>query len=480
MSKKFYRFRSIDRLIHDFKELENQNIYFAHPSQLNDPMEGYRDFFWEGDHIAWKNLFKHYLLCLERLCSLLILSGEDHAISKEDMPIFSGENDFPSPIYKELFTRISNSFFENQDLLTLIEKISERTTSVRRDELSFYLTAVHPLALETIYSEYENSKLVPTRNQNNSLNKKVSIFLKEDFIDNIEKALNENSREEKIIDALFAAQRHSQTQIDIIQRHNGIIDTNQSNKNLIVVEFPEEYISQLEKIVYPEWYTACFMSECKNSSVWGHYGNNHTGACLIFEADQKDEDHYLSFRGVNGWTSSGPSHGDISLKLHPINYTQGFGKIDFFRSLGRLTASTLNSMWYGLDGKRSKCADQIAKSEEEWRKNYWNNFYRDITIKSDDWNYEKEYRLILSSSLDSYSDPALRLLTYKFNTLSGIIFGIKTSKNDKLKIIKIIKEKCEKEQRKDFKFYQAYYSSEKGCIEHSEMTLLKFNSTTIS
>lgn len=478
MSKNFYRFRSIDRLITDFKELENQNIYFAHPRQLNDPMEGYRDLFWEGDHIAWKNLFKHYLFCLERVCSLHLLSGEDRVISKENMPIFSGENDLPTPTYKDLFTRICNNFFKTQEIFTLINKISARTTAIRRDELSFYLTAIHPLAMETIYTEYKKSRLTTPQNTDSNIpDKKISILLMEDFIDNIEKALSENKREEKIIDALFAAQRHSKNQIDIIQRHNGVIDTNQANKNFIVVEFPEEYISQLEKIVYPEWYTACFMSECKNSSVWGHYGNNHTGACLIFNADQKGEDHYLNFTGVTGWSSSGPAYGNISLKLHPINYAQGFGKIDFFRSLGRLTVSTLNSMWYGLNGERSICADHITNSEENWRQNYWNNFYRDITVKSDDWNYEKEYRLILSSSLDNYSDPALRLLTYKFSALSGIIFGINTSKTDKLKIIKIIEEKCKKEQRIDFKFFQAYYSADKKCVEHAEMTLLKFTST---
>jgi hypothetical protein len=68
-----------------------------------------------------------------------------------------------------------------------------------------------------------------------------------------------------------------------------------------------------------------------------------------------------------------------------------------------------------------------------------------------------------------------RKLKYAFNDLDGIIFGIKTSMEDKLKIIKIIESKCRKENRKDFKFYQAYYSKQKGIIDHAEMTLLKFN-----
>jgi len=475
MNKNFYRFRSIDRLTNDFKELENQNIYFAHPSQLNDPMEGYRDLYWAGDYIVWKNLFKHYLFCLERLCVLLILSDEQNNLSKENIPVLSGENDLPTPMYKDLFKRISNKFFDSPNILSLIKKISSRTTPIRRDELSFYLTNVHPFAIEIIYSEYEKSNLTSRRSfEEGTTNNITSTFLDEKFIDLLEENLDEHKREEKIIDALFAAQKHAHAQIDILQRHNGNIDTNQSNKNLVIVEFPEEYISQLERLVYPEWYTACFMSECKNSSVWGHYGDNHTGVCLIFNAKQKDNKHYLDFKGINGLGSSGPSYGNISLELHPIDYAQGFGKIDFFRSLGRLTTSTLNSMWYGLEGDRSECADEITQNEGTWRENYWKNFFRDITVKSDDWSYEKEYRLILSSSLDSYSEPASRLLSYDFRSLKGIIFGIKTSKNDKLKIIKIIKEKCLKENRTDFKFYQAYYSADNKCVEHSEMTLLQF------
>lgn len=42
MTKHFYRFRSIKALLDDQIELVNQEIYFASPAQLNDPMEGFR------------------------------------------------------------------------------------------------------------------------------------------------------------------------------------------------------------------------------------------------------------------------------------------------------------------------------------------------------------------------------------------------------------------------------------------------------
>ena len=77
MAEQFYRFRSLKSLF-EYKELENQTIYFASPEELNDPMEGFRDVIWSGDKIAWKNLFRHYFMCLEHVSGLLLIAGEEH------------------------------------------------------------------------------------------------------------------------------------------------------------------------------------------------------------------------------------------------------------------------------------------------------------------------------------------------------------------------------------------------------------------
>ena len=62
-----YRFRKIENLLGKREELENQEIYFSDIASLNDPMEGFRECFWSGDLIVWKNLLRHYLLCLEHV-----------------------------------------------------------------------------------------------------------------------------------------------------------------------------------------------------------------------------------------------------------------------------------------------------------------------------------------------------------------------------------------------------------------------------
>jgi len=478
MITEFYRFRRIDSLIGEFNELENQSIFFAAPDLLNDPMEGFRDIYWSGDFVVWKNLFRHYLLCLERLCSLLLLSGEDHPISKDNMPVFQGEDDFPTPMYKALFYEISNRFFKNSNLITLIKSISERSTPVRRDELFFYFSSMHGFALETIYSEYEKKGFIPERSLKNiAADTLIKDLIDQGFISTLEKSLKEKGSDEGVSSALFAAHKHSRSQIDLIYRHNGIIDKDKKNRSLVIYDFSDEYISQLEKLVFPEWYTACFMSECNSSSAWGHYGDNHTGVCLIFNADVINENSFLNLKGRNGYSSSGPTYGFCNHMFYPIDYVKGYGQIDFFRMLGRLPIPKLNSMWYSMDGVMSSCADYITSNEQKWRNQYWKNFYRDITIKSKDWAYENEHRLILVSSFESFTDPKDRSLNYDFKSLKGIIFGIKTKIKDKLEIIKIIESKCRENNRDDFKFYQARYSPQDKCIVHSELALLNFPKT---
>ncbi|WP_158438285.1 hypothetical protein [Natranaerobius thermophilus] len=68
----------------------------------------------------------------------------------------------------------------------------------------------------------------------------------------------------------------------------------------------------------------------------------------------------------------------------------------------------------------------------------------------------------MASPLNSFEEPKYRKLTYNFEDLEAIIFGMRTSIEDKIRIIKIIEDKCKFYGRDDFEFYQASYSSELG------------------
>ena len=130
--------------------------------------------------------------------------------------------------------------------------------------------------------------------------------------------------------------------------------------------------------------------------------------------------------------------------------------------------------WYTDEDKNiSSCADVLK--DEKWRSEYWKTFESNINTKLDGWFHEKEYRLSFCSFLFDLKNPSFevhRKLKYNFKDLEGIIFGVQTPLKEKLAIIRIISDKIKKENHKNFKFYQAYYSQKTGNIEAEELDFL--------
>ena len=84
-----YRFRKIEKILGKHEELEKQEIYFSDITSLNDPLEGFRECFWSGDLVVWKNLLRHYLLCLEHVVILAYVKEE--LFTPEDIPVLDPE-----------------------------------------------------------------------------------------------------------------------------------------------------------------------------------------------------------------------------------------------------------------------------------------------------------------------------------------------------------------------------------------------------
>jgi len=160
------------------------------------------------------------------------------------------------------------------------------------------------------------------------------------------------------------------------------------------------------------------------------------------------------------------SSGQNRFTFYRVTYETKYPEVDLFRSLGGLPEHHMQMHWYrDDDGNQSVCADSVFSDINGWRKGYWTEFYRSITTKLVDWPYETEQRLVLSSSISDYEEIGHRKLRFSFRDLEGIIFGIKTSEEDKRAMFKIIKDKCLCENRTDFDFYQAHYSRDSGRID---------------
>ena len=488
MTTQLYRIRSTEHLLGKHQELLEQQIYFARPDELNDPMEGYREIVWKGDDIVWINLFRNYISCLNLTVALATLNGDTRVVAPEELPIEGLENRSSSPIVTTVLDDLCAVVFDRCRLYPLITRLSTADHAVRRDELLLYLRSIHYVALEEINKAHRYHGGSPSNETGKStlnLSECVSIdptIIRQIYRDNPDLAPSK-------VGSLFSEFNRQNDNINLVMkyqigRQNAENGSNlQSNRDLIVFDFPSTYVSQLTRILYPSWYVACLLEDYHNSSVWGHYGSNHTGTCLIFDVNDVSGNpgillnHIVGFSGrkdsTSGRISSEYQWRYSPIRFYRIKYEEKMQDLDFFRSIGALPTGKLLSDWYtDRSGQRSRCCDHIeAKNEQAWRENYWENFIRDITIKSRDWSYEREYRLILTSSIVDLSQPSTRQLTYKFESLRGVIFGMKMSDSDKMRIIQIILEKCRQYSRNSFEFYQAYYCQESNSIEKQKLDI---------
>ena len=211
--------------------------------------------------------------------------------------------------------------------------------------------------------------------------------------------------------------------------------------------------SLLSKLVESSWISASFMSEYKNSSLWGSYANGHTGMCLIFALP----DSVFKFQPSDCTGNIEPNNHSYLREIKYKKHSENFLRLDFFKSMGRTPYPKLENWIYEYPDLKSKVTN-IYKDEEKFRKKYWSDFEESIHTKTNDWSFENEYRI----TRIGWSEKDLKgeELIYNLDSLVGIIFGINTSSENKMKALEIMRSK----EPKEFKFYQAYYSA-CGAIE---------------
>jgi hypothetical protein len=162
----------------------------------------------------------------------------------------------------------------------------------------------------------------------------------------------------------------------------------------------------------------------------------------------------------------------VPAEFHKVKYEPTYPVIDFFRSLGNLAQEKVNNFWYrGDDNDFSSCRQEAFKDETA-RDAYWGAFQASSLFKTAEWAHEEEYRLVLHSGFD-LREKTMRTLKYKFEDLSGIIFGARTSMEDKLRIMRIIDQKCSRDRRSDFEFFEVRYAPGSSSFQLSKLDLLK-------
>lgn len=469
-----YRFRKIEHLLGTHKELENQEIYFAPPGDLNDPMEGYKDIFWKGDLIVWKNFIINYVRSVEYTFMVIVLNGFENPLTNEDILVSPNTDAYIKLPKKQFFKEIIDKVFEHDFIAKLPQSLVNRKSTIRRNELISYLELVHPYILSIVSDVYYEKGLLPNRVFSRADGELSEIIERAgNLVELTDRLEEENLQIENPVELMFNISSWFRHQTNLIALFNSDGNPRTSNSVFLVSEYASRFVSQLEVVMYPDWYSASFLSENENSAVWGHYGDNHSGVCLKFKTSIDNGKTLINLKAEPNYMAD--RNGMRPHIFHKIEYHFKHAEIDFFRSLGRLNQLQLNHMWYkDENGNISECGEHMNTNAAEWRDHYWQQFTKCNTVKLEEWSYEKEFRLFLTGGLLDYSTPDKRKIKYDFNDLESITFGLKTKDEDKIKIMKIIETKCQAHKRKDFDFYQAYYDKATGKIKSYKLTLIKF------
>ena len=257
-----------------YNELQNQEIYFGALGELNDPMEGYKNIFWKGDKILWRNLLKRYIRCLQKFfCKE---EKDEYSFKEYKYLAYLSDQDFTT----ESFNKICEIFFaipSVEKFLTLLEQ----QENMFREELIFCLEFLHQQLLKIInFITLGDHKITQDMlNEMDStvtkLNEYLSLKLSEEY-----KKIFKKIQIEKFLKS--ADSLHFTFMIVNAELIQTITEHLKYKKDLSI-GFPKHYIDSLEELMYPEYYIASFTKDCTNPSMWSHYAENHQGICLKFK-----------------------------------------------------------------------------------------------------------------------------------------------------------------------------------------------------
>ena len=151
MDRRFYRFRSARALLDGFEELERQEIFFSLPDELNDPMEGFRNVVWAGDRVLWRNLLRHYLFCLFRAATMMVLLGPEFEPAQCSDLVRETDEDFPLGTMGMVVGRLWDEFFRHEAARLFVEDADRLRLRLKRDGLRNYLRMLQPVAIDALF-----------------------------------------------------------------------------------------------------------------------------------------------------------------------------------------------------------------------------------------------------------------------------------------------------------------------------------------
>lgn len=463
MTEYLYRYRSLDSS-YTFKELENLEIYFAKPDELNDQMEDYMNIIWQGDDIAFQGLLKHYLYTLSHLYYIASLVNRGEHLDIEHLPVFMSADALKAPEMKTIFKDIYFEFFSSESIANIPTKMANSNKKFTADEILLILKTIHMYAYLVINTQIKKHILKEDSlkdNQYNEIYNSVKYWKSYEYIIN---ALISDKYSKELLLSLIDSQdiQREQIKVGLDKTHSS---TDNFNINVLTFDYPELYIKQIKKILYNNFCVTCFSATYRNEPMWSHYADSENGICLKFKVKNKNNSSYLNLYMVSGITSD--SKGTRVEKsfhdnqLRKVTYSDEYPEIDFFASLGCLPHPIIDGFWLcNYDQTKFSTCCEKYRDMDKWRENYHKKAEEYICTKAKSWEYEQEYRIFHREMMHpTYDDIENRIAKYNLEDLEAIIFGRKVSAKDKQQIIEIVNKQRKEKGLTGLKFYDLYYST---------------------
>lgn len=467
----FYRFRTIENLIGERKELYNQYVFFASPDQLNDPLEGHINLYWQGDPIVWRNLFKNYLFCVAFVFGLWSLFKTERKIGPGDIPVkdplIAGRH--------ENHDELERDFFGNPTIALFTDRIINSKRRIGRIELTAHLRSIHYFVVFLVYENFRrhHEMLHPGTTSDTPSGVAIELTRIEAAIKLFDAYERRFADAPEKIEEAYSHFLRRQEDTDLLNYYVKALDLTDANRIFIFNDFCIAYVRQLNTIMHVPWHAACFMEKCDAPSMWSYYGDNHKGICLKYRTEKDENGSYINLNTIAGWNADGSFRSMRKHYFKPVIYRAEHAVMNFFESLGAAPTPQINSQWYsGENGQISPLLIRDEEGRKAWREKYWQKYLISATTKTKTWEAEQEQRLVLYSMLSDLSTED-RKLDYEFSALEAIIFGVRVLAEQKIAVIRVIEELCRKHGRKEFKFYQAYFSNNRNEVKFAEMCVME-------
>ncbi len=433
----FYRFRKLKHIF-EHNELESQEIYFAHFTELNDPMEAYNNIVFSANKIIWNKFIQLYFKFLNNsyvyeVHRISFFKNNNYSIPNEKIYIF--------------FYRLYKKYLKNN----FVSLLSNNIYNINQIKLIF--TNFHIIFSLIMIYEFKDI-----------LNKSLQIDITNNELQNI---LNR-----------FLQSTNLSSDYNLISYLEKFFSKHYKDKYLNIFLYTiDNFFNVLLKSTMSYFSIACFNKNQNNTLMWSHYSENHTGVCLIFSLKKQQ----IELEGYCNHTFvSIPIFLEKKIKTYPlkkIKYQKIKNNVNFFDIVDYKIFDFIHEYDFNIQNKNYDNMTYRAY-------NKYISSLHNIWTKDPKWKYEKEYRIVIQdinfyniflnngNVEDIMSTPKYK---YHFKNLYGIIFGLKTPISKRIQIINIIKNKCIKENRTDFKFYEMQIDETTGELKQVEININLFD-----